>query len=319
MKFNVPFSLALLLIFCGVANCYALPETLRVSIEPQSATLQEGGVLEVKVLILSGSSLAYAGEFSLSYPVDQVDIISADPGPGWELSKVGSPAVYLFYRKPGGSVSDSSPLAVFKFKARSGVTNFSIDLSEFKAADQRGNDITIKMESSSVKVTAKPSTQPPPPSTPSYPPSIPPPPPSTSSHPSSASETGSRESKGVDWFIVAATTVLIAGIAMLALYYLRTFPPFALIVDGYVLRFRGRAVVGRKDLSPYLPPDRCAYISRRHFFIAYIKGSFYIQDLGSTNGTYVNGIDIRGRGLVPIRSGDVISVPYVFQAKFIAG
>ena len=46
--------------------------------------------------------------------------------------------------------------------------------------------------------------------------------------------------------------------------------------------------------------------SRRHFQIELCDGHYYIQDLGSTNGTYVNGrrIDRKER----IFSGDVITM-----------
>ena len=46
--------------------------------------------------------------------------------------------------------------------------------------------------------------------------------------------------------------------------------------------------------------------SRRHFQIELCDGHYYIQDLGSTNGTYVNGrrIDYKER----IFSGDVITM-----------
>ncbi len=75
---------------------------------------------------------------------------------------------------------------------------------------------------------------------------------------------------------------------------------------------------GRANFVDVAPREMINAISRRHFMIGYdyVRGTFYIQDLGSTNGTFVNGVDIRGKGPVPIKQGDVIEVPNAFQARF---
>jgi len=59
--------------------------------------------------------------------------------------------------------------------------------------------------------------------------------------------------------------------------------------------------------------DPEAKVSRRHARISYREGQFFIEDLGSTNGTFIN----RGARLVPgtpypIRSGDEIIVGKTF-------
>jgi hypothetical protein len=64
------------------------------------------------------------------------------------------------------------------------------------------------------------------------------------------------------------------------------------------------------DLDAFDPE---AKISRRHARILFRNGSYSIEDLGSTNGTYVN----RGRRLIPgspqlLRSGDEIIVGKTF-------
>ncbi len=64
------------------------------------------------------------------------------------------------------------------------------------------------------------------------------------------------------------------------------------------------------DLDSY---DDEAKISRRHARITYRNGGYTIEDLGSTNGTYVN----RGRRLIPgnphkLEDGDEIIVGKVF-------
>jgi hypothetical protein len=77
---------------------------------------------------------------------------------------------------------------------------------------------------------------------------------------------------------------------------------------------------GRADFVNIAPKETINAISRKHFMIGYdySQGTFYIQDLGSTNGTYVNGVDIRGKGLVPLKNGDRISVAGVLDLTFVS-
>ena len=83
-------------------------------------------------------------------------------------------------------------------------------------------------------------------------------------------------------------------------------PPRALLMSG-ALRFEiagGVAVLGRtKDCEIAIPDD--ASISRRHAEIRPDTGSFWIADLGSTNGTEVNGKRI---SRLELRSGDRITI-----------
>jgi pSer/pThr/pTyr-binding forkhead associated (FHA) protein len=60
----------------------------------------------------------------------------------------------------------------------------------------------------------------------------------------------------------------------------------------------GNYVLGRSPEAHLILPDRL--VSRRHARVSFYEGRWYIQDLGSRNGTYVNGQNIRGRGPVPI-------------------
>jgi hypothetical protein len=69
------------------------------------------------------------------------------------------------------------------------------------------------------------------------------------------------------------------------------------------------------DLDKY---DLEAKVSRRHARIIYANGMFSIEDLGSTNGTFVN----RGRRLIPgnaqvLNSGDEIIVGKTFLRFYI--
>lgn len=77
-----------------------------------------------------------------------------------------------------------------------------------------------------------------------------------------------------------------------------------------------RQVFGRSDFEKFIGSDAASYISRRHFMIILEPGGFYIEDLGSTNGTMVNDMDIRGKGKVPLKSGDTIVIGGVLKLRF---
>lgn len=82
-------------------------------------------------------------------------------------------------------------------------------------------------------------------------------------------------------------------------------------VDGRAeYRVEGQRVFGRADFSWH---PRSVFISRRHFAVEYLEGTYFVEDLGSTNGTFLNGVDIRGRGKTPLRLGDVINVAGVLE------
>ena len=51
-----------------------------------------------------------------------------------------------------------------------------------------------------------------------------------------------------------------------------------------------------------------ATVSRQHARITRIDGLYFIEDLGSTNGTSVNGQTIDDKGLVSVSSGDQIII-----------
>ncbi|MFK8018061.1 MAG: AAA family ATPase [Gammaproteobacteria bacterium] len=85
------------------------------------------------------------------------------------------------------------------------------------------------------------------------------------------------------------------------------------IVKRYVLEER-RVLIGR-DADNDLPVAS-EFISRHHAQISYYRGSYWVMDLKSTNGTFVNGKRVRRRRLA---DRDVIAVGHhrvVFQNPF---
>ena len=70
---------------------------------------------------------------------------------------------------------------------------------------------------------------------------------------------------------------------------------------------KAKILIGRLD--PYkgvvpdldLSPDR--FVSHRHACIWMVKGQYWIEDLDSKNGTFVEGADIKGKGRVALKPG----------------
>jgi pSer/pThr/pTyr-binding forkhead associated (FHA) protein len=79
--------------------------------------------------------------------------------------------------------------------------------------------------------------------------------------------------------------------------------------DEPVLAFRleGNSWVAGRDAACTLCIDNVKF-SRRHFEIRVEEGAYLIRDLGSSNGTLLNGTALISQEWVPFRSGDVLSV-----------
>lgn len=78
--------------------------------------------------------------------------------------------------------------------------------------------------------------------------------------------------------------------------------------NGIELQLDGSSrVIGRGDLARALDLDTLGLISRQHFKINREGEQFYIEDLGSANGTRLNGMDISGKGAVTLNAGDIIA------------
>ncbi len=60
--------------------------------------------------------------------------------------------------------------------------------------------------------------------------------------------------------------------------------------------------LGRAIENDIILPD--TYVSRVHARIGFENGIYVVEDLNSTNGTFLNGDDIRGKGKQPLKSGD---------------
>ncbi len=92
---------------------------------------------------------------------------------------------------------------------------------------------------------------------------------------------------------------------------------FFVLPDGSRVELRGDAVLGRSWVASIFPnAPWLSHISEAHAVIRRKTDGWYIEDLGSQYGTYVNGRDIRGAGEVKLNPGDVISLGGVFTLVY---
>ena len=87
-------------------------------------------------------------------------------------------------------------------------------------------------------------------------------------------------------------------------------PPTQVVVhdaggdETTTVRLTGPTEIGRGDGCAIRLQD--TYVSQMHARLADRDGSWYVEDLGSTNGTYLN--DRRVEAPVEVRAGDVVRV-----------
>jgi len=74
--------------------------------------------------------------------------------------------------------------------------------------------------------------------------------------------------------------------------------------------------LGRKDFEKFLSADSVAYISRIHFTIWWEGSHYYIEDNSSTNGTKINGSEIKNAGSRQLNNGDIISLAGKLEITF---
>jgi hypothetical protein len=74
--------------------------------------------------------------------------------------------------------------------------------------------------------------------------------------------------------------------------------------------------IGRSDFEGRVSSTTLRYISRQHFWIRSDMGKYFIEDYQSANGTKLNGVDIKGRGLHLLKTGDKIDVAGILVLIF---
>lgn len=84
---------------------------------------------------------------------------------------------------------------------------------------------------------------------------------------------------------------------------------------NFIIRPEDEAVIGRQNDTPYFEDLKdCTLISRRHGKFIRRGRDWYIVDLGSTNGTLVNDVELAPDSPVKFSIGDVIDIgTYIFD------
>lgn len=93
--------------------------------------------------------------------------------------------------------------------------------------------------------------------------------------------------------------------------------PSLLLPNGIRVELGDVNIFGRETfLELGIPPDIAKYISRWHFAIKRYGDAYYIEDLGSKNGTYLNGVLIKCQHPQRLKDGDVINVGKVLELRY---
>jgi hypothetical protein len=142
--------------------------------------------------------------------------------------------------------------------------------------------------------------------------------------------------------VLGISLIIVAGLALLVIYIWRrrsqykisrtgeastaqlsatlaSVPATAKITlpNGIDIRFSANSkVIGRSDLARALSLDDLGLISRQHFEVKSDDEKFYVEDLGSANGTLLNGQDISDQGPVSLDDDDIIEPAGAIPLKF---
>ena len=129
-----------------------------------------------------------------------------------------------------------------------------------------------------------------------------------------------------NYFLYVAVLGAVVAVSIAAVYIYRRRPKqlqqssggaYLILPNNLAVPLTGDALLSRTWVASIFPnAPWLNYISETHAVIRRKPDGWYIEDLGSQYGTYVNGRDIRGAGEVKLNPGDVISLGGVFTLIF---
>lgn len=75
-------------------------------------------------------------------------------------------------------------------------------------------------------------------------------------------------------------------------------------------------IFGREDFLGVVVGEKLLYIGKEHFKITRMDDGFYIEDLDTKNGTWVNGENIQGLGKIKLMHNDEIDVAHALSTVY---
>ncbi len=113
----------------------------------------------------------------------------------------------------------------------------------------------------------------------------------------------------------APSLVLLAGVNTRRFEDPGCPPPPADLTERTFILDRHSIVIGREGGNLDIPIHGDPYISRRHAEIVWMGSAWGIRDLGSTNGTRVNGVPLEGSEVKLLAPDDVIDLGFFSQLR----
>jgi hypothetical protein len=92
-------------------------------------------------------------------------------------------------------------------------------------------------------------------------------------------------------------------------------PPPTDLSERVFMADRSPLVIGRDSSGLDIPIHDDPFVSRRHAEIVWMADGWGIRDLGSTNGTRVNGVAVEGSEVRPRGPDDVVEVGFFSELK----
>lgn len=125
-------------------------------------------------------------------------------------------------------------------------------------------------------------------------------------------------------YVAVLGAVVVASVAAVYIYRRRpkqlpqsTGGAYLILPNNLAVPLTSDALLSRTWVASIFPnAPWLNYISETHAVIRQRPEGWYIEDLGSQYGTYVNGRDVRGAGEVKLNPGDIISLGGVFTLVF---
>jgi hypothetical protein len=111
----------------------------------------------------------------------------------------------------------------------------------------------------------------------------------------------------------APSLVLLAGVNTMRFDEPGSPPPPVDLSERTFILDRHSIVIGREGGSLDIPIHGDPYISRKHAEIVWMGSAWGIRDLGSTNGTRVNGVPLEGTEVKLLGPDDVIELGFFTQ------